>query len=99
MTKQRLIIEIDADTPEQAIEKMNTILKYSEYGSLTLLKKENENGSPTSETTEFGYRQEVEERSGRVLQETLRKQKINRIQAERETIRSTKIIRGDKFDG
>ena len=62
MTKQRLIIEIDADTPEQAIEKMNTILKYSEYGSLTLLKKEISNGSSSSETTEFEYRSEDEER-------------------------------------
>lgn len=42
--KQRIIVELEADTAEQAIEKMNDILKFSEYGTLVMMKKDINNG-------------------------------------------------------
>lgn len=94
--RQRVIVEIDADSPDDAIRNIEMLIKYSQYGSTLLLKKEIENGNATS--TEQSLQTNIERRRDYDNSEASRC-RIDRIINERNTITSTKIIRGDNFNG
>jgi predicted negative regulator of RcsB-dependent stress response len=94
--RQRVIVEIDADSPDDAIRNIEMLIKYSQYGSTLLLKKEIENGNATS--TAQSLKTNIERRRDYDNSEET-KCRISRICDERSIISSTKIIRGDNFNG